>query len=288
MSAALRGIEQLIDSGLRIKLVSLPRGLDPDDFIRKEGKERFNHLVENAFSFVDYQFKIFSEKLDINKIEDKIYVVNKLLPTIVRMRNEIEQREVLKKIAEKLSLAEESLLSELNKIKKGEKPNITKKEILFSKGREEEGPLVEKELLRILLTDPFYLNRIKERVCVDDFIGTITSRLIRCMFKLHDEGKEINPHIVIDYFKDEEINHIISRMILDLEELPENKDSIVEKLLNELDCCKMKKRREVLEKEINAMLSGEKEKNGIIFDEYNDLTKKLKGSPIQQMRISVK
>lgn len=289
VSAALRGVEQLIDSGLKIKVIALPQGLDPDDLFRKKGREVFNNLLENSLSFIDYQFKVAASSVDTSKIDGKIYIVGKVLPMLARIKNEIEQREEIRKLAEKLSLAEEALLSELNKIKRGNKSESTlsEKKDIFSLGhKEQKEPLAEKELLQIILSEPFYLKRVKESICADDFTGEITSQLVRCVFKLDEEGKKITFHRVMDYFQDERINQIISQMILGKDKICENKDSALEKLVGNIKRCKIAKRREGLEKEINAMLSGEKEKDWTKLQEYNDLTRQLKGSHVQQVHIS--
>lgn len=276
ISAALRGINQLIDSNLKIKIVSLPQGMDPDNFLRKKGKEAFDNFLKNSLSFIDYQFKIASKDVDFSEVEGKIRVVNKILPMIVQIKNEVEKREEVRKLAERLSLAEETLLLELSKINKSNK--FKTKEGFLSDYKEEKDPLIERDILQILLTEPVYIKQVKEKICVNDFTGEITSQLIKYVFKLASEGKEVSFHRVMDYFGDERINQIITRMILNEARMRGNKSEILEKLLENMCRCKITKKRNELEKEIKAMLSGEKEKDLNKLREYNDLTKQLKGS----------
>ncbi|MCK5534438.1 DNA primase, partial [bacterium] len=283
ISAALRGIEQLVDSGLRIKIVTLPQGMDPDSCLRKKGKKIFDDFLKNGLSFIDYQFKIVSNNMDFSKVENKIYIANNILPMIARIRNEIERREEIRKFAEKMSLPEESLLSELNKIKKGNKIKV-KKEAFFLDNKEKKEPLIEMDLLHILLTEPVYIQRVKKKICVDDFTGEVTSRLIKYVFESEEEGREVSFHRVMDYFHDEKINQIVTQMILNEAIMSENKNDILEKLLENMCRCKITKRRNKLEKEIKAMLNGEKKKDLTKLREYNDLTRQLKGSQ-QQLHI---
>ncbi len=282
ISAALRGINQLIDSNLKIKIVSLPQGMDPDNFLREKGKEVFDNFLKNSLSFIDYQFKIVSKNVNFSEVEGKIHIVNKILPMIAQIKNEIERREEVRKLAERLSLAEETILLELSKIKKGSKSKI---EEIFSPGyKEEKDPLLERDILQILLTEPAYIKQVKEKIHVNDFTGEVTSQLIKHVFKSESEGKEVSFHRVMDYFNDERINQIITRMILSEAKMRANKSEILEKLLENMCRWKITKKRNELEKEIKAMLSGEKEKDLTKLREYNDLTKQLKGS---QRQISV-
>ena len=45
--ATIRGLEILADEGLNVKVVSLPDGMDPDDVIKKQGKEKYQQLLES-------------------------------------------------------------------------------------------------------------------------------------------------------------------------------------------------------------------------------------------------
>src|SRR4029078_9463782 len=47
-SAMRRSLELLLAKGLRIRILNLPGGLDPDDFVRKQGREPYVRLLANA------------------------------------------------------------------------------------------------------------------------------------------------------------------------------------------------------------------------------------------------
>ncbi len=207
------------------------------------------------------QFKIISNNMDFSKVENKIYIANNILPMIARIKNEIERREEIRRFAERMSLPEESLLSELNKIKKGNKIKV-KKEAFFLDDKEKKEPLIEIDLLNILLTEPVYIQRVKKKICVDDFTGEVTSRLIKYVFESEEEDREVSFHQVMDYFGDERINQIITRMILSEARMRGNKSEILGKLLENMCRCKITKKRNKLEKEITAKVN--KTTSGII------------------------
>src|SRR4030095_1290587 len=50
-NAMRRSIELLLAKGLRIRILKLPGGLDPDDFVRKEGGAVYQRLLNNAPPF---------------------------------------------------------------------------------------------------------------------------------------------------------------------------------------------------------------------------------------------
>lgn len=49
-NATLRGLDILVAEGLKVRVIAMPEGLDPDDFARKYGKEAFDKLRDEALT----------------------------------------------------------------------------------------------------------------------------------------------------------------------------------------------------------------------------------------------
>lgn len=56
-NATLRGLDILAAEGLQVKVIQMPKGMDPDDFIRKSGKQAFEGLKDKALAL--NAFKLF-------------------------------------------------------------------------------------------------------------------------------------------------------------------------------------------------------------------------------------
>ena len=52
---ALKVIPMLEGVGLRVRIALVNEGMDPDDYIRKFGAERFRHVVETAVSTTKFK-----------------------------------------------------------------------------------------------------------------------------------------------------------------------------------------------------------------------------------------
>lgn len=60
-AATMRGLDILEKAGCNIRVLIIPDGKDPDDYIRNNGPEKFKNLVDRAISLLDY--KIRAEKI---------------------------------------------------------------------------------------------------------------------------------------------------------------------------------------------------------------------------------
>jgi len=93
--------------GARIKVISLPRGKDPDDVIR-ESPEEWQRLVEEALSVMDYLLAAASG-LDLTKAEARAQASEQLLPLIAEIGDELERETYLGKLARLLGVSERTL-----------------------------------------------------------------------------------------------------------------------------------------------------------------------------------
>lgn len=55
--AIFRAIDIFIEEGLEVKAVIMPNGLDPDEFIKKHGKEEMLKLIESACDGIEYKIR---------------------------------------------------------------------------------------------------------------------------------------------------------------------------------------------------------------------------------------
>jgi len=113
IQAALRGVSILTAVGLTVKALTLPEGMDPDDFIVSEGKEAFRELLENAQDFVTFYAAMNADKLQ--SIEGKTDVARELFTIIASLDDELRRDEYLKRTARVLDLNEWSVRAEYDK-----------------------------------------------------------------------------------------------------------------------------------------------------------------------------
>jgi DNA primase len=102
-----KGINPLKDE-VNVKVVKIPDGKDPDEFI-KSNPDDWLKAVKNAKLIMEYYFDQTLDRFDLNKVEDKKEIARILLSVISKIGNKIEQTHWLQKLAELLKVSEQIL-----------------------------------------------------------------------------------------------------------------------------------------------------------------------------------
>lgn len=109
--ALARSIELFMAGNIIAKVVVLPNGLDPDQYIRKFGKETFDKVVANAQSMIDYYIETVIGS--VGSVEEKLKTVRDALPFIANIDSAIDRNLFIKRISEKLGIEQELLKREI-------------------------------------------------------------------------------------------------------------------------------------------------------------------------------
>jgi DNA primase len=108
--AALRGLDLFVNSGIGVKVVTLPAGEDPDTYIRKEGPEAFARLEEKAPSLLDFALEHSLSTAESSTIEGRIRSVDDVLRILQKSEHPIEREERIRVVAERLGISQQRLI----------------------------------------------------------------------------------------------------------------------------------------------------------------------------------
>ena len=249
-TATLRGLEILRNTGFDVKVLKVPQGKDPDEFVRNNGKEAFLKLVKNALPLIEYRIKRAAEGIDLKDGSQLVKFAEKFAEILAEL-NPIEKDVYIKKISEETSIKEQALYDLLSEVMaKGQKQDnfMNKKEENGTKLYVEPGYLkAERALLKLILEDDFY-EELKEVIKEGDFILESHNKI----YSLILQGKNENTNSIISYIESrcddvessKELIKIKEVKILDLS----NKDKLINDYLKQLESFKIKKKIEDLKK----------------------------------------
>lgn len=112
-AATMRGIEILKKQDLNIKIMKLPEGKDPDEYIKKYGREEFEARVKESLPATEYMLEQAKSCCDLGKNEDKLKYIKEALD-ILRGISSVEADIYLQKLSQDTGVSPSALKSELN------------------------------------------------------------------------------------------------------------------------------------------------------------------------------
>jgi len=265
--ATLRSLDLLVKAGLEIKVIALPQGYDPADFLIKKGSETFQNLIDKSLSLIDYKLKLLYSKYTIKTIEGKVKVVKEILPTLNVIGNEVELRAQTKKISEELKLSEEAILIELKRYKRGSRDSSHN----FIKLNSESGNIkAEKILIGCMLENEKIAQDILTKLKAKDFSVLLHRQIITAIEKNLKDDKMVDSQKVIDYLNDDKAAKLISKILM--EETTTFNEKIISGYVDTINKFKLAQKRKNLEKRVK------------ILDEKIKKTEKIEEDDLKELR----
>ena len=119
---------ELSNIGVIPKIIRLEENLDPDDYIKKYGKDKFLIKLENCISVMDFKLMYLKKGKDFNKPIEKADYINNVINELNKIDDDILKELTIKKISEESGLDVDLLKSKM-KTKKdvNDKPKIQEK-----------------------------------------------------------------------------------------------------------------------------------------------------------------
>ncbi len=158
-AATLRGIDILRDAGLKVRVLRVEGGKDPDEYIRKYGRKAFEELIEKAVSFMEYKVDTIGARYDLNTTEGSIGFLEEISGELRKVRSPVEQDGYIRKVAEMTGFSESAIRRE---VEQGTSKDSPSPQPLQRQPEQEEEPFriddkkspVLRLLLKLMLTHP--------------------------------------------------------------------------------------------------------------------------------------
>lgn len=192
-NAALRGLDILYGADCRARVLTVTDGKDPDEFIKKNGKKAFMRLVENARPYGDFKLDTAKAKYDMEKEQDRIEFLREAVD-IIRAMKPVEADIYIKKLALETGISEGAIRFEYSGNNIQEKGrgavSFSEPQDMRSKGEydAERLPLIEQDLIRLMLMDPFFSN-IPEDIAENAFSSSICRDIYSAVRSTGDDGR---------------------------------------------------------------------------------------------------
>ncbi|MEK6223307.1 MAG: DNA primase [Thermodesulfobacteriales bacterium] len=260
--AAKKSLDMLLDEGLLPHVAELPPGKDPDLYIIEEGLDKFNALIENSISWVDFWFDMTRDRQKKGMITRK-QMLEEIVELIEHIKDPVERSFWIKKAAEMLSVPESQVYSRVKRGGTQNRTGATKTKQTYSN--------TEKLLLTVLVKFPDLCVQLNEH----QWNELIADRSINSVLEVIVEKGISDPSSLLLSFDDKEAHEMISEALLSSAGITdiETASKMLQGCIAKLKLSKLDGKLKVLRIEIDQAV---KEKNAQLekqlLEEYRDLT----------------
>lgn len=197
-----RAISLLRETGIRIKVVRVPDGKDPDEFIQKNGAERFRLLMERSANDVEYRLMELGRRFDLHMPEGQSRYLQEVARLLAGLDSPIERDVYAGRIAAEVGVSKSALLDQMQQIGRQRQRQKGKQELSQAvrqsaaatkkvNPQAEQCPRAaraEEALLGLLLRNPDYLPKVEQVLPPQEMATEFNRRLYEQMLARHRRG----------------------------------------------------------------------------------------------------
>lgn len=113
--ATLRSLDVLQGIIEKIKVIVLGENLDPDDYLKKYGAEKFKEKIETAITATEYRLNHLMQGYNLNNDQEKVEFLSKASVIISELTNAFEKNLYVDQLSERLGVSREMIAKEVFK-----------------------------------------------------------------------------------------------------------------------------------------------------------------------------
>ncbi len=115
VAATERSLELLLEEGFEVRVLSLPGGLDPDEFVRRHGPEEYAKRRAAAPGYIEYLTDRAASQHDLSKPEGRVAAANAILPYLARLPDGLLRGQMAQNLALRLRIEAKAVQEELRR-----------------------------------------------------------------------------------------------------------------------------------------------------------------------------
>ena len=229
--ATRRAIENLRRTGLDVRVVTIPDGKDPDEFIKKNGAAAFKLLLDRAANAVEHRLLEIGRGHNLATSEGKLAYYNEAAALLATLDSSVERELYAGRLSEILSVSKEAILQEINRARRKKERQAVKQQlpnIIRQERREMQSvnpdavtypraAAAEESLLGILILHPNFIRQVREVLVPEQMMTAFNRGLYQQILNRDRQGLLVElAFLAADY--DEAGMAYITRMVKDVGE----------------------------------------------------------------------
>ncbi|QQZ10835.1 DNA primase [Heyndrickxia vini] len=229
IEAAYRAGKMLTEQNCNIRIARMPEGLDPDDYIKKYGAEKFRKDVIGAsLTFMSFKMEYFRLGKNLQNEGEKLQYIEKIIEEITNLDRAVERDHYLRQLADEFSISLDALKQQQKQMFYATKKNRhQQKEVKTSRFYSEQknrllpaNQTAERRLLAHMLQDADVAFKIKDLLNGIILYYDEHQAILTYLLGFYEDGNEPDTSKFLLILPDEQLRGIVT----ELEMMPLNSE----------------------------------------------------------------
>ena len=213
----------LENTGLSVRVVVVPDGKDPDEYIKKNGKERFAALLEGAVSDMEYKLLTAAKDIDLNSEDGRLKYLA-AAAEIIAATDDIMTRDIyIGRLSEKYGVSRTALTTRVNELRKRNsrqkqkkeisdiiRPKFTKDDINPERRKSVKGTAAEETLIAVLLKNPDFYKIAADKLPPEKMLTSLNRRIYETIISVLEHGGSLDISTFAEKLLPAEIGYLVS------------------------------------------------------------------------------
>lgn len=220
IEAAYRAGKMLTNVGITVKVAMLPDGLDPDDYIKQFGTEKFRHeVIGSTVTWMSFKFLYFRRGKNLLNEGDRLLYIEEVLKEVSKLNKAVEIDHYLRQLAGEFSLSLDALKQQLEPKSHSDKNNKQQNQayqkrapITTPKSLYPAYQTAERRLIAHMIRNSDVAYKVQESLNGHTFNIDEYQAIFTYLIGYYEEGNLPDPSSFLNYIKDEKLKRIVAEI----------------------------------------------------------------------------
>ena len=218
-----RASELLAGSGLKVRVISIPDGKDPDEYIKKNGADRFAALLQGAVSDIEYRLLTAAGGIDTSSDDGRLKYISAAAEIVAQSDDMITRDIYIGRLSEKYGVSRTALTAKIDEIRKRNvrakkkkeisdiiRPKISKYDINPERQKSVKATAAEETLIAVLLKNPDFYVTAKEQLPPEKMVTSLNRRIYETIISVLESGRNLDVSVFAQTLLPAELGYLVS------------------------------------------------------------------------------
>ena len=218
--AVRRAIQAFERTGVKVRVLALKGGKDPDEIIKKFGPERFKAIVDGAENDIEYRLNGIRSRYNTMSDDGKIGFMREAVGVLAAIGSDIERDIYITKLSNEMNIAKEAITAQVNSQRQKNRRNKEKTEfqkIQNSSFSQHGRPVpvssigaikAEESLLAALARQPNLYKKFGEQIDGNLFLSDFGKAVFDAMLPFLQNGEQIELTLLSQALEQQHLAHL--------------------------------------------------------------------------------